>query len=246
MPAADKLGRRIAAAVAGKTGVAPLLAARRKMVDAPYRRVFKGEELPNGGWVPTMTSVYANPVARDGTGLLFEDEAFLRGLTNRYLEDRPEVHGFYMPEYNLVSYPAKYSASGPDARKVRRHELMHAYTEAARQGQPGMPIASRLVASIPGDLSRPFDEILATRADGRPILDVPWDYYASHYARDGATQAARVARALHAAQVARDAAKDAGRLAAENPVQTAAAIGTTGGVLYGLSKNAAGAAVEDE
>jgi|LakMenEpi03Aug12_release.lakeMendotaPanAssembly.Ray.scaffolds.fasta_scaffold433270_1 hypothetical protein len=221
------------------TPIRKLLAARRQMVDAPYRQRFDGVDLPDGGWMPTNRRIEPRIVARDGSGLELQDDAFLRLLTREILEKDPDTAGlytagFYAPEYHLVAYPdAKYTSGSP--RSLRRHEVMHAYNHAARQGVAGMPLASRVLAKLPGGLARPMDELVASRVGGKAALDVPWDFYANKYLAEGNSQAARVARALHAAQKARNAARSAGRAAAENPGITAAALGTGGGVLYGLS-----------
>ena len=218
------------------TSLRKLLAARRQMVDAPYWQRFDGVDLPGGGWMPTKRRIEASPVARDGSGLEFQDEAFLRQLTSETLEGRPEVNGFFMPDYALVAYPDAHRAlAGSDPRGIRRHEVMHAYNHAARQGVSGMPLASRVLAQFPEGLARPLDEMVASRAGGKAALDIPWDYYASHYLAEGNAQAARVARALHAAQQARNAARAAGTFAADHPAAAAAALATGGGLLYGLS-----------
>jgi hypothetical protein len=204
------------------------------MVDAPYRQTFDGVDLPDGGWAPTQRRINAQPVARDGTSLGLQDEDFLRHLTSEILESDPKVEGFFAPEYDLVVYPdARYASASP--RNLRRHEVMHAYNHAARQGAGGMPMASRVLAKLPEGLARPLDEIVASRVGGKAALDIPWDFYASHYSSQGNMQAARVAQALYAAQQARNAARAAGRVVTDNPTATAAALATGGGVLYGLS-----------
>lgn len=118
---------------------------------------------------------------------------------------------------------------------IRRHEVMHGLNHAAMQGVPGMPLASRVIASLPSGLARPLDEAVASRVGGKPVLDVPWNVYADRYRKEGNMQAARVAQALYAAQQARNAARAAGRVVTDNPAAAAAALATGGGVLYGLS-----------
>lgn len=122
----------------------------------------------------------------------------------------------------LLSYPV-------GDRKVRRHELMHGYAEAAKQGLPGMPFGARMVAASPGFLAEPLDEYLAMRADGTRFMDIPWGAYADDYLMRGHPVAARVAHGLHAAQMA-------GRFASEYAPYIAAGAVGTGALAYGLSQ----------
>jgi hypothetical protein len=112
------------------------------------------------------------------------------------------------------------------ARNVRRHEIMHGYNEAARQGFKGLPFASRLTASLPRSLSVPMDEMVAQGVGGTRALDVPWGVYAELYAAGGKLGAARVARALEAAQRARQLGGQAAQFTKDHPVLTGAGVGT--------------------
>lgn len=132
----------------------------------------------------------------------------------------------------VVSYPS--GASTDLARNIRRHEIMHGYNEAARQGMEGMPLSSRLVAAMPRALSRPLDELIAQRVGGASFSEIPWGAYVSQYAQEGQSGAAAVARGLQAAQVA-------GRYA---PYIAAGAVGT-GMLAYGLSQDDDEVAADD-
>jgi len=87
---------------------------------------------------------------------------------------------------------------------------------------------------MPEMFRRPLDEIVASRVGGKPLMEIPWGVYAERFADIGQVGAANVARSLHAAQVAREAAGRAGRLAADNPMATGATLGGGGTLLYGL------------
>lgn len=123
----------------------------------------------------------------------------------------------------VASYP-KGIPNADLARNVRRHEIMHGYNAAARQGWDGMPLSSRVVAGMPKSLVWPIDELVAQRAGGKGFMDIPWGNYAHHYAKHGERGAARTARALQAAQIA-----------ARHPSLVAAATVVGGGLLYGLT-----------
>lgn len=131
----------------------------------------------------------------------------------------------------LLSYPV-------DDRMIRKHELMHGYAEAAKQGLPGMPLGARMVAASPKFLADPLDEYLAMRADGTRFMDIPWGAYATDYRTRGQPGAARVAQGLHAAQ-------QAGRLASKYAPYIAAGAVGTGLTAYGLSRDDDKASDED-
>lgn len=130
----------------------------------------------------------------------------------------PEEAGYL----GVLTYPL----GAQDARSVRRHELMHGYTAAARRGYDGLPAWPQAVGSMPRWLSRPLDELGAQRVGGTPFMEIPWDFYASHYAQQGDQGAARVARALEAAQRARRMGGRAAEFAADHPVLLGAGVGT--------------------
>lgn len=144
----------------------------------------------------------------------------------KQMADDPRIMGHFFPmpantgPLGVVSYR-------PGMPAVRRHEVMHGYNQAAREGVPGMPLASRLAAKLPSDMAVPFDEMIATRAGGKRIMDVPWGYYADRYRKQGNNQAARIAEALHASQ-------RAGKAVADNPMATGAGLVGGSALLYGL------------
>lgn len=177
-----------------------MLAARREMVDAPYTARFEGVDLPDGGWMPTKRLVEPNPIERGATGLIPQDWDFLRMHAREYLEGNKDVAGFYDPEYGLVVYPDKRNATFGNPHGIRRHEVMHGYNHAARMGAKDLPLMSRVASAVPHALSRPLDELIAQRVGGRAFMEIPWDHYANQYAAEGSAGAARVARALIAAQ----------------------------------------------
>lgn len=133
----------------------------------------------------------------------------------------------------VASYPR--GALGADVeRGIRRHEIMHGYNWAARQGAEGMPFWSRVVGAAPYSVARPLDELVAQRVQGRSFLDIPWHLYANQYAQKGERGAAAVARGLQAAQVA----------ARNAPYIAAGAVGT-GMLAYGLSQDDDEVAADD-
>lgn len=200
------------------------------MVDAPYKQKYEGLDLPDGSWMPTNRRVNVSPVARDGSGLDYADEAFLRMRTKDLLENQHLVQGFFDPEFNLVAYPdASTAPSALNALGIRRHEVMHAYNAAARQGGEGLPFWSRVVANTPRPIARPLDELIAQRAGGRAFQDIPWDYYANRYAEENQLGASRIARGM-------DATTRAAQLAAANPVTVGVAAGGLGFMGYGLAQ----------
>lgn len=131
----------------------------------------------------------------------------------------------------LLSYPV-------DDRMIRKHELMHGYAEAAKQGLPGMPLGARMVAASPEFLAEPLDEYLAMRSGGTRFMDIPWGAYATDYRTRGQPGAARVAQGLHAAQ-------QAGRFASKYAPYIAAGAVGTGLTAYGLSRDDDKASDED-
>jgi len=177
-----------------------MLAARRAMVDAPYMTRFEGVDLPDGGWMPTKRLVEPNPLARSAPGLLPGDRDFLRMHAREHLDGNKDITGFYDPNYGLVVYPDKHNATSVNPYGTRRHEVMHGYNHAARMGAKDLPLMSRVASAVPHALSRPLDELIAQRVGGRAFMEIPWDWYANQYATEGSAGAARVARALSAAQ----------------------------------------------
>jgi hypothetical protein len=207
-----------------------LIAARRRMVDQPYAGVPGSNPsyrvVPRGRAVPIDAATQAEVSAALQTALA--------GTAARAEVNKGSAVGVFATHpgmgdtLGVVTYPELGYA-------IRRHEVMHGLNHAAMQGVPGMPLASRVIASLPAGLARPLDEAVASRVGGKPVLDVPWNVYADRYRKEGSMQAARVAQALYAAQQARNAARAAGRVVTDNPTATAAALATGGGVLYGLS-----------
>lgn len=125
----------------------------------------------------------------------------------------------------VASYPRNVPNASL-ARNIRRHEIMHGYNTAARQGLEGLPLSSQVVASLPQSLARPLDELVAQRVGGNSFMDIPWGDYASSYAEAGQTGAARTARALEAAQRARRLGGQAVEFVGDHPVLLGAGVGT--------------------
>ena len=224
----EELLRRLMGLPSRSDNVRNLLAARRRMVDAPYKQSVVGIDVPNEGWVPIRLRRDASPVRRSGQPMGPKEEEFLADYVQETFDGHPSWDGFYGPAFNIVVYPdAANRAYGLSPRITRRHEVMHGYNQAARDGVPGMPISSRLLATLPEGMARPLDEMIATRAGGERILEVPWDTYAETYRKQGNLQAARIAGALHASQ-------RAGRAVADNPMATGAGLVGGSALLYGL------------
>ena len=206
---AQLLGLAPAAPPPGR--IPAMLAARRRIIDQPMvPSVLEAEKL-----VPDALVARPGPVMDQYLSGSFDDDP----LWNQALLHRAElgaeniVAGRWAGSFvdaplkaagylGVASYP-KDVPNASLARNVRRHEIMHGYNTAARQGLEGMPLSSRLVASAPSALSRPLDELAAQRAGGAAFMDIPWGAYAGQYAAAGELGAARVARALEAAQRAR-------------------------------------------
>jgi hypothetical protein len=210
-----------------------MLAARREMVDAPYMLKFDGIDTPDGGWTPTRRRIAASPVSRDGSGLLFEDEALLRTNAARTLEDNPGFAGFYDPAHRLVVYPhARNTAFGLNPRGTRRHEVTHGLNHAAERDGRGLPLAARLTGALQsqgrgtyaGQLGRVMDELVAQRAGGRSFKDIPWHVYGEMYSAQGDNVAARIAYGL-------DGAQRAGHVASEQGAPYLAGGAVTAGLL---------------
>jgi|688.fasta_scaffold248527_1 hypothetical protein len=169
-----------------------LLAARRAMVDLPYRSLDAGD-LKYRALEPTPR---IRPVPYDADPLV------------QYAEDALKADGW---EGLFVHSPEIYQDKGTIGavvypvgdRNVRRHEVMHGYNRAAMLGVDGMPWQSRAVAAldrVPG-LGLVADEMVARMAGGsRPFADVPWDAYQRSYAEQGKDAAARIAGLLHGVQ----------------------------------------------
>lgn len=214
--------------------VRAMLAARRRMVDAPYTARYVGVDLPDGSWVPAGRAIAARPVARDGSGLDYADEAFLRQRAEAILTDRSNTLGFFDPEYNLVAYPSQ----GDKARKIRRHEVMHAYNAAAEDDTiRGLPFAARVTGALrdkgdwttEGQIGRVLDELVAQRVGGARFGDIPWNRYGEQYKSEGAAVAAGLAYGLGGVQRAGQFVSDTA------PYLAAGAVGT-GILAYGLSQ----------
>jgi len=166
--------------------VRKLLAARRAMVDMPYRYLDAGgaqyralEPRPNDA--PPLAQYAENALKSDGW-----DGVFVH--SPEFYQDTGTIGGLVYPVGN---------------RPVRRHEVMHGYNRAAMLGVEGMPWQSRAVAAlnrVPG-LGPVADEMVARIAGGsKPFSDVPWDEYQRLYSANGMDAAARVAGMLHRVQ----------------------------------------------
>jgi hypothetical protein len=231
----EELLRRLMGLPSRSDNVRNMLAARRRMVDVPYKKGFDGIDLPEGGWIPTKRRIDASPVARGVPALATWRKDLLAEYVRETLDKNPSWAGFYAPAFNTVVYPdASNAAYGRSHRTIRRHEVMHGFNQAARDGVSGMPISSRLIAKLPENVAIPLDEMIATRAGGDRILDVPWAKYAETYRKQGDNRAARIADALHAAQVAGRRGGQLVRKAADNPMATGAGLVGGSALLYGL------------
>lgn len=160
------------------------------------------------------------------------------------LASHPNTSGMFAPTRNtanvvgLVAYKDRGIPGIPasDPRPTRRHELMHAYNEAARRGHQNLPLASRAVGWLGdnnantwrGAAGMILDESVATRVGGRPLLDVPWDVYAQQFRKGGLTKAAALADGLHGAQRAT-------KFVGDHPTAISAAAGTGIGLGYALA-----------
>lgn len=203
-----------------------MLAARRAMIDMPYHTA--GDAI-----------VVHPPVRRlMATERPKMDELLSEVVADRAIETLASgAQGAFAPMTQESAYVGLLSYPVGD-RMTRKHELMHGYAEAAKQGLPGMPLGARMVASSPRFLADPLDEYLAMRADGTRFMDIPWGAYADDYRTRGQQGAARVAQGLHAAQ-------KAGRFASDYaPYLAAGAVGT-GMMAYGLSQDDDEVAAED-
>ena len=217
-----------------------LLAARRRMVDQPM--------VPTGEQSLTPASLIAR--SPEAAAAVREADELRWMNLGSHLGDaasagaRPIMEGKVggtfaktpMDEIGVlgvVSYPVGVPNQGL-ARDIRRHEVMHGYNEAAHQGMEGMPLWSRVTGSMPRAIRRPLDEVVATRVGGQKYTDINWDWYAKLYEGQGQLDAARVARALHAAQVAGRRGGQVVRKAADNPMATGAGLVGGSTLLYGL------------
>jgi hypothetical protein len=209
--------------------VRSMLAARRRMVDQ-HMVPAAGEALRPGGLVgrspeakqlvqnaELMSEFGSGHKSRLGNRARLGAEPILAHQAAGTFTNSPlDETGFL----GVVSYP-KDVPNVSMARNIRRHEVMHGYNEAARQGMEGMPLWSRVTGSMPSAVRRPLDELVAQSAGGDKFMDINWDWYAKLYADQGQQDAARVARAMQAAQLARRAAEFAG----EHPVLLGAGVG---------------------
>lgn len=207
-----------------------MLAARRRIIDQPMVPALDGSErlvpdalVARSGALDQVLSGRFDDVSpewREGV-LRRADlgaENIVAGRWNGSFVEDPLIGG-------VASYPRGVPNAGL-ARNIRRHEIMHGYNAAARQGMDGMPLSSTLAAAMPRALSTPLDELIAQRVGGAAFSEIPWGLYAGQYAQEGQAGAAAVARGLQAAQVA-------GRYA---PYLAAGAVGT-GMLAYGLSQD---------
>lgn len=224
-----------------------MLAARRGMIDRVQSDLRQPLTITRGpaaaqvaqqAQLPGVQAAWSwDPAERVALRMQQADDGFRRGewagsfgATTIHPADMPSgsvtqeaAEGLLLPRkeevLGVISYPRF-------ERGVRRHELMHGYTEAARAGYEGLPAWPQAVGSMPRWLGRPLDELGAQRAGGTPFMETPWGWYASYYAQSGDQGAARVARALEAAQRARRMGGRAAEFAADHPVLLGAGVGT--------------------
>lgn len=223
--------RRLAGMPPPPSRLQAMLKARRAMVDAPYTQKFAGIEHADGSWEPTSRKVFVSPVARDGSGLLPEDAAFLANNAAAYLEASPITLGFFEPSHNLVAYPAKSGLRGSPS--IRRHEVMHGMSHAAASDGTGLPMAARMVGglrsydpdSVFGQVGLVLDELVAQQVGGTDFGNINWGYYANNYANRGKGIASRLARGMQGAQIA-----------AENLPAMSGGIAGTGLLGYALTR----------
>jgi len=222
-----------------------MMAARRRIIDQPMvPSVMEPGKLVPDALVPRSASTRSlldahllddghplgprDPAAREAIRqwLAMEDiaDAGASGVTSgKWLGSfahRPDTDFL-----GVLTYP-KGVPNAAMARGSRRHEVMHGYTEAARRGMEGLPLWSRATAAAPPALSIPMDELGAQLAGGAAFMDIPWGWYAQKYSQKGHAGAARTARALAAAQLARRAGGRAAEFAADHPVLLGAGVGT--------------------
>jgi hypothetical protein len=180
---------KTAAPAKSTSNIRALLAARRKMVDASPStwRPVPGE--------PPIPLVISRTGASPSRGAWKDIDRVIQNI------DRGVGGGFFAsstgryPELGVVAY--KQGDYG-----TRRHEVMHGYTEAARQGYPGMPLASRVAARLPHSLSTVLDEMAATSAGGGSVFLKNWPFYARYYAERGDYGPAALYGGISAAQAA--------------------------------------------
>ena len=234
MPPIDKAGRAIAALVGGTpkaSRVPALMAARRRIIDQPMVLSADAQKLVPDALItraddlaPLVDGSYMPDDWRVADDLARVAEAGARDVVaDRAFGTFAKAPG--APYLGVASYVSGVPNAAL-ARTARRHEIMHGYNEAARQGFEGLPFASRLTASLPRPLSIPVDEMVAQGVGGTRALDVPWGFYAERYAAGGELGAARVARALEAAQKARQLGGQAAQFTKDHPVLTGAGVGT--------------------
>lgn len=171
-----------------------MLGARRKMVDQVYGTTEDGSA---SFALHTKPPKNSDLLGDDSVGYALEeamDNISTSGADANFIPlDDDELLG-------VVTYPLGNSAA-------RRHEVMHAYNEAARRGYTGMPLASRAVAllgapgpGIRGGAATVADEFAAQLAGGTRFSRMPWDFYANRYADSGLGEAALMADVLNATQ----------------------------------------------
>jgi hypothetical protein len=228
---AQLLGLAPAAPPPGR--IPAMLAARRRIIDQPM----VPSALDESRMVPDALVARAEDITPLVSGSVNKADWLRRAAINAVADigAKPITAGEFLGSFTgvpmdkagflgVASYPR---GAGTDlSRNIRRHEVMHGYNEAARQGAEGLPFWSRVVAATPQAISRPLDELVAQRAGGASFSEIPWGTYASQYANEGQRGQAAVARGLQAAQVA-------GRYA---PYLAGGAVGT-GMLAYGLSQD---------
>lgn len=238
----DEAGRRVAQLLGLSTPppgrIPAMLQVRRRIIDQPMvPSVVEAEKLVPDALVARAEDLapliqgsvnHADLARRAGLNLRADLGAdnIVAGRWRGSFVDAPLESAGYI---GVASYPKDVPNAGL-ARSIRRHEIMHGYNEAARQGLEGLPLSSWLVAKTPPAISRPLDELVAQRVGGTAFMDIPWDKYARSYADEGQSGAARVAQGLHAAQ-------RAGRFASDYaPYLAAGAVGT-GLTAYALTQD---------
>jgi hypothetical protein len=187
--------------------IAPMIAARRRIVDQPVETVFlPGDDKP--------VKVPAKLRYRQDRGLVSAEDQHI--LLDQAIGGLSDVNlgsiGVFAPTVGTKGGFLGVAVYPSDARSTRRHEIMHGYNLAARRGMPGMPLPSRAIAAIKGGypmatfrggVATALDELAAQRAGGTSFADVPWHIYADLYRQWNAPWAARTAQALDVAGAVR-------------------------------------------
>lgn len=219
----DKLIARL-----GASDPSAMLSARRRIMDQPFDLVkYEGEE-----------AILLKPPRMHELNLDVDNVDHIRRHLFQHIrrgQSQAAFTSFAPNDQGGVGAIAYFVGDLPS----KRHELMHAYNQAARRGEPGMPLASRFIAAVEGGhpvetwrggAGRLLDEYTAQRAGGSSFGEIPWSAYAQQYDAEGLKQAAALARAMQGAQYAGDVATRPEALAL-----AALAAGTAVGVPYALS-----------